>query len=400
MKSVELGEIFDITSSKRVFQSEWKDKGIPFFRAREIVKISKYGFVDNELFISEEMYEDYKSKYGVPKEDDILITGVGTLGITYKVKKGDKFYFKDGNIIWFKKKSDVDSKFVQYCFQSQEVLRQVQSGANGATVGTFTIEKAKKTKIPLPPLATQKKIAAILDAADAHRQKTKQLLAKYDELAQSIFLDMFGDPVTNPKGWKKRTLDKLLTRKTQNGHYAPKDVYSEEGVQMVHMSDAFYQILEPGEFKRVLVSDGLRKKYEINDSDILVARRSLNYEGAAKPCMVPKYSEPLIYESSLIRLTPDQKVLTPIYLFYFLNNDRARGAYVLKHVTKSTISGINNKGLNAVEIVLPPIELQKQFLNIVKVIEMEKVIAKQSLEKAEELFQGLLQKAFKGELVE
>lgn len=216
MKSVELGEIFDITSSKRVFQSEWKDKGIPFFRAREIVKISKYGFVDNELFISEEMYEDYKSKYGVPKEDDILITGVGTLGITYKVKKGDKFYFKDGNIIWFKKKSDVDSKFVQYCFQSQEVLRQVQSGANGATVGTFTIEKAKKTKIPLPPLATQKKIAAILDAADAHRQKTKQLLAKYDELAQSIFLDMFGDPVTNPKGWKKRTLDKLLTRKTQN----------------------------------------------------------------------------------------------------------------------------------------------------------------------------------------
>lgn len=116
--------------------------------------------------------------------------------------------------------------------------------------------------------------------------------------------------------------------------------------------------------------------------------------------MVPKYSEPLIYESSLIRLTPDQKVLTPIYLFYFLNNDRARGAYVLKHVTKSTISGINNKGLNAVEIVLPPIELQKQFLNIVKVIEMEKVIAKQSLEKAEELFQGLLQKAFKGELVE
>ena len=82
-----LGDFYEITSSKRVFKSEWKDKGVPFYRAREIVKLSEYGFVDNELFISEEMYNQYAKKYGIPKEGDIMVTGVGTLGACYLVKK-------------------------------------------------------------------------------------------------------------------------------------------------------------------------------------------------------------------------------------------------------------------------------------------------------------------------
>ena len=112
-----LGEVYEITSSKRVFKSEWKTAGVPFYRAREIVKLAANGFVKNELFVSEEMYETYAQKYGIPKAGDIMITGVGTLGVCYVVKEDDKFYFKDGNIIWLKKCSnDVDSKFISLLF--------------------------------------------------------------------------------------------------------------------------------------------------------------------------------------------------------------------------------------------------------------------------------------------
>ena len=122
-----LGDLYQITSSKRVFKSEWKKKGVPFYRAREIVKLSEDGYVNNELFISEEMYIEYSSKYGIPKEGDIMVTGVGTLGICYVVKGSDKFYFKDGNIIWLKKNSDINSKYVEYAFKSDSIKKKINS---------------------------------------------------------------------------------------------------------------------------------------------------------------------------------------------------------------------------------------------------------------------------------
>ena len=159
---VALGDIFEITSSKRVFESEWKSEGVPFYRAREIVKLAKDRFVENELFISDEMFEDYASKYGAPQEGDMMVTGVGTLGICYVVQRGDRFYFKDGNIIWLKKKTENLTDFVRLLFQTDFVKRQIEQTA-GATVGTFTIINAKKTKIPLPPLEVQKEIVAEID---------------------------------------------------------------------------------------------------------------------------------------------------------------------------------------------------------------------------------------------
>jgi len=159
---VRLGEIFEITSSKRVFESEWKNESVPFYRAREIVKLAKDGFVENELFISEEMFEKYSLKYGIPQEGDMMVTGVGTLGVCYVVKKGDRFYFKDGNIIWFKKKTDNITNFVKYVFQTDFIKRQIQQTV-GVTVGTYTIVNAKKTQIPLPPIEFQREIVAEIE---------------------------------------------------------------------------------------------------------------------------------------------------------------------------------------------------------------------------------------------
>ena len=155
---IKLGDLYQITSSKRVFKSEWKEKGVPFYRAREIVKLANKKPFKNPIYISEDMYDLYSKKYSVPKEGDILITGVGTLGITYLVKKNDKFYFKDGNIIWLKKKDkNINSNYIECVFKSPFVRAQITNSI-GATVGTLTIQKAKELSIPYPSLEIQNKI--------------------------------------------------------------------------------------------------------------------------------------------------------------------------------------------------------------------------------------------------
>ena len=176
---VKLGDVCEIGSSKRVFESEWKTKGVPFYRAREIVKLAKNDFVENELFISNEMFEAYSKKYGAPKEGDLMVTGVGTLGICYLVKKTDKFYFKDGNIIWLKNfDARVDSRFIKRLFESDFVMDQIKASATGGTVGTYTITNANNTIIPLPPLKVQKQVVAELEKEEGIIKK------KEDEVAQ------------------------------------------------------------------------------------------------------------------------------------------------------------------------------------------------------------------------
>ena len=183
-----LEDLFTITSSKRVLKEDWLEKGIPFYRAREIVKLSQNGFVDNELFISEEMYNSFSKKYGLPKVNDILVTGVGTLGITYIVKENEKFYFKDGNIIWLKNDSNTNSKYIEYGFQTEFLKNQINSNS-GSTVATYTITNANNTIIPIPPLEEQKRIVAKLDILFAKIDKAIALHQKNIDEA-NIFMEI------------------------------------------------------------------------------------------------------------------------------------------------------------------------------------------------------------------
>ena len=160
MVKEKLSNLYDIGSSKRVFQSEWREEGVPFYRAREIARLSEDGYVDNELFIDEDLYEEYTEKYGKPQPGDVMVTGVGTLGVCYVVKPEDKFYFKDGNILWFKQKAPdrILPEYLVKAFDSKEVKDFISKNSSGTTVGTFTIQTANKMEISLPTLDHQKEI--------------------------------------------------------------------------------------------------------------------------------------------------------------------------------------------------------------------------------------------------
>ncbi|TNH76189.1 MULTISPECIES: restriction endonuclease subunit S [Aeromonas] len=175
-------DFFDVGSSKRVLQDDWKNEGTPFYRTRELVSLSKNEPFRSEVFIADELFHELSIKYGAPKPGDFLVSGVGTLGISYQVKDGDRFYFKDGNVLWFKIKEGLFSDYFKYCFQSDFLQEQIVAQASITTVGTYTIQNAKKTKFWCPPsIAEQQKISAVLSAAD---QEIAALQQKLDALKQ------------------------------------------------------------------------------------------------------------------------------------------------------------------------------------------------------------------------
>ncbi|MFJ1410362.1 restriction endonuclease subunit S, partial [Capnocytophaga canimorsus] len=171
-----LGEIFKIGSSKRVLQSDWKQEGIPFYRAREIVKLSENNIVNNDLFISEELYEQLKKTYGVPQEGDILISAVGTIGKPYVVKKEDLFYYKDASVLCFQNIHNTNSNYINSIMKSEFIQAQIYENSKGTTVDTITIEKAKGYILPLPPLAEQQRIV----------EKIEHIFSVLDELEENL----------------------------------------------------------------------------------------------------------------------------------------------------------------------------------------------------------------------
>ena len=158
-----LGSIFNVVSAKRILKSDWKHSGVPFYRAREIAKLSIYGLVDNELYISEEHYNSLKEKFPVPKASDIMISAIGTIGKCYIVKESDKFYYKDASVLCLCNDYQINTKYIYHIMRSEYMLKQMYDNSKGTTVDTITIEKAKQYILPLPPLAEQQRIVAKIE---------------------------------------------------------------------------------------------------------------------------------------------------------------------------------------------------------------------------------------------
>ena len=162
-----------------MLQSEWQKEGVPFYRAREIVKLSNNGFVDNELFISLEHYEILKQSYGVPQVGDLMVTGVGTIGKVYIVKENDIFYYKDASVLCFENRyGTIISEFARIMIESPLLQEQIHSKTYGNTVDTITITTANEYLCALPPLPEQRRIidkinivSNVLSAIDNHIDK-------------------------------------------------------------------------------------------------------------------------------------------------------------------------------------------------------------------------------------
>jgi type I restriction enzyme, S subunit len=402
-----LGDLFDITSSKRVFEADWKTEGVPFYRAREIVKLARQGLVDNELFISEEMFNRYSTKYGIPAEGDTMVTGVGTLGICYVVNKGDRFYFKDGNIIWLKKKTEAYSRFVEYAFQSDFLRSQIDNSV-GATVGTYTIIKAKSTRIPVPPLPEQKRIVAILDEAfegisTAVTNSEKNLANARELFENATVTSLFGDPVI--QGWRLTSVENIAAGGKGNirtGPFGSQILHGEfvdEGIAVLGIDNAVDNEFRWAKRRFITLEKYAElSRYTVKPGDVLIT-----IMGTCGRCAIVPDDIPLAINSKhLCCITLDREQCLPDFLHaYFLYHPVAR-SFLATRAKGSIMEGLNMGIIKKLPVWLPDLQAQttivyKMELLRAKVLRIQAIYEKK-LQILSELKESILEKAFAGEL--
>lgn len=150
-----LGDLMNVTSVKRIHQSDWTNEGVRFLRARDIVAFNKGEKIEEPLFISKEKYNEYSEISGKVKIGDLLVTGVGTIGVPYLIEDENLLYFKDGNVIWFQNENKIGGLFFYYSFLNNFIQDFIIETAGIGTVGTYTIDTGKKTPIFLPPTESE-----------------------------------------------------------------------------------------------------------------------------------------------------------------------------------------------------------------------------------------------------
>lgn len=200
---VELGEVCEITSSRRIFKDEYVDKGIPFYRTKEIVELSKGMNPSLELFISNERYLEIKEKNDIPKQGDILVSAVGTLGISWIVNHNNPFYFKDGNLVWIKNiKENIESIYLKLILDVF-IPNQIHILSAGAAYQALTIVKLKQLQIPLPNSETQRQIVAQIEKEQELVNANKQLIELFEQKIKDRIAKVWGEEKTE----KEQELD-------------------------------------------------------------------------------------------------------------------------------------------------------------------------------------------------
>lgn len=193
-EKVKLGNVCEITSSKRIFYSEYVDDGVPFYRSKEIIESDEGKVIENPLYISVDKYNEIKEKFGVPQIGDMLLTSVGTIGIPYIIKKKDCFYFKDGNLTWFRDfREDLNSKYLYYWIKSSEGTGILYNTTIGSSQKALTISALKNIKVSLPPRGVQDKIVEVVSAYDDLIENNQKQIKLLEEAAQRLYKEWFVD---------------------------------------------------------------------------------------------------------------------------------------------------------------------------------------------------------------
>ena len=288
-----------------------------------------------------------------------------------------------------------DERFLQYSLRrkTQELQRQGRGVAQANINGSLL----KATELPLPPLAEQKRIAGILDAVDALRAKRREALAQLDTLLQSTFLDMFGDPITNPMGWPPTSLP-AISEELRDGPFGSNlksSHYVDNGVRVIRL-----QNIGVGE----LLNDDLAYISEAHfaslprnhcrPGDVIIGTMG---DPNLRACVVPSALTRALNKADCILMRVDMAKVDPIYVCWLLNNPRMV-SIALGLVRGQTRGRISLGRLKKLQISLPPMELQLRFAALVRFVEEQRASQRAHLAELDNLFVSLQSRAFRGDL--
>jgi type I restriction enzyme S subunit len=377
---------------------KYHEQGFPLLTSKNL----KNGSIDlSEVnFISFEDFESINKRSKV-NIGDILYSMIGSIGNFALITSEPNFAIKNVALFRFVD-NRLYNKFFIHLLQSDTINRQIEKSMKGGTQKFVSLGVLRNLQIPLPPLAEQKRIAAILDAADLHRQKTNQLITKYDDLSQSLFLDMFGDPVTNPKGWELKSL-KSLSTKIGSGN-TPKggsSVYVDNGITFFRSQNVWKNNLIYDDIAYIdLETHKKMQRSSLKYGDLLMTKTGrFNTENSSLGrAAIYLGDDDMANVNGHVYLIRLKKGQVNKFILHILTSIQFRDL-----IRRVCVGGIDKRQLNKnhiedFPIVTPPKILQEKFMNQLESIEEQKSQAEASLQRAEDLFQSLLQKAFKGEL--
>ncbi|NOI35177.1 hypothetical protein F0250_14585 [Vibrio cyclitrophicus] len=324
------------------------------------------------------------------KKGDIIICVRATIG---DLNWADKEYCLGRGVAGLRVHDEkLDSKYLWYFIASIE--DELYRNSTGSTFPQINKKVIESLEIPLPPLETQKQIAAVLEEADQLRKDCQQMEQELNSLAQSVFIDMFGDPVTNPKGWETVPCKTLCEKITVGVVVQPASYYIDSGVPALRSLNVRENKLSEDKmmyFSKEAHTKQLAKS-QIFEGDVLIVRSGQPGRAAV---VTKKFDNCNCIDVLIAR--PDASVLESQYLSFFLNSEGGR-KLVLKEERGQVQKHLNVKVLNEALIPYPPIEKQRQFIDVYNILleEMNNTLLLSEYQDA--LFNALMQKAFNGEL--
>ena len=382
---VKIGDICDVGSSKRIYASDYTESGIPFYRSKEVIELATNQEIINELFISKDKFNQLDEKFGSPKNGDILLASIGAnMGIPYYVNTNYKFYFKDGNVTWFKNfKNNVNSKYIYYWIKSPQTQQKFINIAIGSAQKALTIDSLKKLDIYLPPLEEQEKIANILSSLDDKIELNNEMNKTLEEMAQSIFKRWFvdfefpnedGEPYKSsggemvdselgmiPKGWEVKKISELIEVK-DGTHASPK--VSKEGFPLVTSKHIKGDRIAIEDAKIISEKDYLEvnKRSKVDTGDILISMIGtvgLTY-------FVQEEEINFAIKNIGLFKTSQNKTLSE-YFYLYLKSDNMKN-YIEARLAGTTQKYISLGELRNIPVVLPNDSIIDKFKKVVGVL--------------------------------
>ncbi len=287
------------------------------------------------------------------------------------------------------------SDYLFYYLKSQyQSIRNITGDQDRAGLNMPLI---RDISIPLPLLTEQKRIATILDKADAIRHKRHQAIQLADEFLRAVFLDMFGDPVTNPNGWEVQQLGKLIEDGPSNGLYKPASEYG-SGIRILRIDGFYNGVLSLQEkLKRVILTPKEVEKYRLKERSIVINRvNSREYLG--KTAFIEKLDETTVFESNMMNFSVIEDVINPYFLVQQLQTPYIKNQILKLAKDAVNQSSINQQDVKSLEIIVPKLPLQRKFEQICNRYSESLFAYKRSLYESENMFASLSQKAFSGQL--
>ncbi len=290
-----------------------------------------------------------------------------------------------------------DARFVAAVWNSPAVRRQIEAAAR-TTNGTHKINQKSlaKVEIPLPPLPEQRRIAAILDKADAIRHKRRQTIELTEELLRSAFLEMFGDPVTNPKAWPVVKLADLLATPPRIGTTKPATADGAHPVVRVGEIGGRQVAIE--RCGKVTLSDAELERYRCRSGDFLLARAIGSASHLGKASILQDHDGVVVFDSHVMRLRFEPQRTSPFWFSQWMRTRGGRALFMRQAGRTAVQFNVNAKQIARVRVPIPDRELQERFLDVARAARQLQARERTAANEADDLFHSLAQRAFRGEL--